>query len=243
MLWKRFALIFVMVVAVFVVALGYFMSFVISGVTDVSIVKVLSDPQSFDGIHVQLHGHVVDVSYMFGPKYMLRDLEDGVEIALDGKSGPRNVDLEPYVSFVFDAENYTQIRNVRVSVVGYVRYIGWATDSPSFLLEVEKVEPQMGILEMIVIEFLKTTDVADGGWDGTVEIKEVYDHKLGGAVVVVGYTTVNAIHPHFAAEAIEHHTSVITINEKGEVVSAFCVWGNFHDNKIWDLINQIWIQK
>ncbi len=195
-LWKRLALISVVVAAVFVVVLGYFLSSVISGVRDVSIVEVVSDPQSFDGVHVQLHGYVADVSYMFGPKYVLRDLEDGVEIALDGKSGPENVDLDPYVSFVFDAENYTQVRNVRVSVVGYVRYIGWVTDSPSFLLEVEKVEPQMDTLEMIVTEFLKTTDVADGEWDGTVEIKEVYDHKLGGEVVVVGYTTVNAVHPH-----------------------------------------------
>ena len=93
-------------------------------------------------------------------------------------------------------------------------------------------------LETIVIGFLKTTDVADGGWDGTVEIKEIYDHKLGGKVVVVEYTTANAIHPHFAAEAIEHHTAVITIDENREVVSAFCIWGSFHDSKVWDLINQ-----
>lgn len=98
-------------------------------------------------------------------------------------------------------------------------------------------------LETIIIEFLKTTDVADGGWNGTVKIKEIYDHKLGGEVAVVEYTTANAIHPHFMAEAIEHHTAVITIDEKGKVASAFCVWGSFHDNKIWDLINQKWIQK
>jgi hypothetical protein len=241
---KRLALILVVVAAVSVVVLGYFVNFVIYGVRDVSVEDVVSDPQSFDGAHVRLHGYVADTSvYMFGPKYVLRDFEDGVEIALGGKGGPEKVDFEPYVSFVFDGENYTQIRNIRVSVVGYVRYIGLVTDAPSFHLDAEKVEPQMDILETSVIEFLKTTDVADGGWDDTVEIKEIYDHKLGGEVVVVEYTTANAIHPHFAAEAIEHHTAVITINEKGEVASAFCIWGSFHDNKVWDLINQKWIQK
>ena len=244
MRWKRLALILVVVAAVSVVVLGYFINFVIYNVRDVSVEEVVSDPQSLDGAHVRLHGHVVNTSvYMFGPKYVLRDFEDGVEIALGGKGAPEKVDFEPYVSFVFDGENYTQIRNIRVIVVGYVRYIGLVTDAPSFHLDVEKVEPQMDVLETIVIEFLKTTDVADGGWDGTVKIKEIYDHKLGGEVVVVEYGTANAIHPHFMAEAIENHTAVITINEKGEVVSAFCVWGNFHDNKIWDLINQKWIQK
>ena len=37
-------------------------------------------------------------------------------------------------------------------------------------------------LGSIVIEFLKTTDVPNGRWDGTVEVKEIYDHKLGGKV-------------------------------------------------------------
>ena len=242
--WKRLALILMVVAAVSVVVLGYFINFAIYGVRDVSVEDVVSDPQSFDGVHVRLHGYVADTSvYMFGPKCVLRDFEDGVEIALGGKGGSEKVDFKPYISFVFDGENYTQIRNIRVSVVGYVRYIGLVIDAPSFLLDVEKVEPQIDVLETILIEFLKTTDVADGGWDGTVEIKEIYDHKLGGKVIVVEYTTVNAIHPYFMAEAIEHHTAVITINGKGEVVSAFCVWGNFHDNKIWDLINQKWIQK
>ena len=111
--------------------------------------------------------------------------------------------------------------------------------------EFEVIEVQLGEaeLENIVIEFLKTTDVANGGWDGTVEIKEVYDHGFGGKVIVVNYTTANAVHPHFMCEAIEHHTAVITLNGKGEVVSAFCVWGSFHDGKIWDLVNQRWIQK
>lgn len=98
-------------------------------------------------------------------------------------------------------------------------------------------------LEKIVIEFLKTTDVPNGGWDGTVEIREIYDHKLGGKVMVVKYTTGNAGHPSFFLEAIEHHIAVITLNMRGEVVSAFCVWGSFHDGKIWDLLNQRWIQQ
>lgn len=109
--------------------------------------------------------------------------------------------------------------------------------------EVIEVQLDEAELEMIIIEFLKTTDVANGTWDGTVNILEVYDHKLGGKVVVVNYTTMNAVHPHFMCEAIEHHTAVITLNEKGEVLSAFCVWGTFHDGRIWDLLNQRWIQR
>lgn len=241
--WKRLALILVVVAAVACVVIGYSMNSLFYSVRDVSIEEVVSDPRSFDGVHVLLRGYVVDTSvYMFGPKDVLSDFDDEVEIALGGKGGPERVDLEPYVSFVFDGENYTQIRNIMVSVAGYVRYIGPVTDAPSFCLDVEKVEPQIDVLESTVIEFLKTTDVANGGWDGTVEITEVYNHKLGGKVVVVNYTTMNAVHPYFMCEAIEHHTAVITINEKGEVVSAFCVWGNFHESgKIWDLVNQRWV--
>jgi hypothetical protein len=98
-------------------------------------------------------------------------------------------------------------------------------------------------LEKIVIEFLKTTDVSNGGWDGTVEIKEIYDHKLGGKVMVVNYTTMNAVHPHFLCEAIEHHTAIITIDDEGQVICAFCVWGSFHDGEIWDLVNKRWVQQ
>ncbi len=43
-------------------------------------------------------------------------------------------------------------------------------------------------------------------------------------------------------ETIENHTAVFTLNNEGEVVSAFCVWGSFHNGKIWDLINQRWIE-
>jgi len=109
------------------------------------------------------------------------------------------------------------------------------------------LEEQMDLLsqaelEKIVTEFLKTTDVPNGGWDGTVEVKEIYDHKLGGKVMIVKYTTANAGHPGFFWEAIERHIAVITLNMRGEVVSAFCVWGNFHDGKIWDLPNQRWLE-
>jgi len=231
------------VAAVSGAVLGYFINFVIYGVRDVSVKEVVSDPQSFDGVHVQLHGYIVDTSYMFGPKYVLRDFEEGVEIALSGKGRPEKIDFEPYVSFVFDGENYTRIRNINVIVVGYVRYIGPVIDAPSFFLDVEKVEPQKDILETIAIEFLKTTDVPNGGWNGTVEVKEIYDNKLGGKVMVVKYTTANGGHPGFFLEAIEHHIAVITLNMRGEVVSAFCVWGSFHDGKIWDLLNQRWIQQ
>jgi len=98
-------------------------------------------------------------------------------------------------------------------------------------------------MEKTVIDFLKITDVANGGWDNAVEIVGIYDHGLGGLVIVVNYTTWNAVHPDFMCEAIEHHTAVITLNEKGEVISAFCVWGSLHTGKIWDLLNHRWIQE
>jgi hypothetical protein len=99
-------------------------------------------------------------------------------------------------------------------------------------------------LETIVTGFLKTTDVADTLWEDTVRIIEIYDNELGGKVVVVNYTTMNAVHPHFMCEAIEHHTAVITLNEKGRVISAFCIWGSFHGpDKIWDLVNQRWVER
>jgi hypothetical protein len=108
------------------------------------------------------------------------------------------------------------------------------------VIEVELIEAE---LEKIVVEFLKTTDVPNGVWDGTVEVREVYDHRLGGKVVVVEYTTANGGHPSFFLEAFEHHVAVFTVSMRGEVLSAFCVWGSFHDGKIWDLLNQRWIQQ
>lgn len=117
----------------------------------------------------------------------------------------------------------------------------------SFFMFLYVVPPKLSSsdteLKNIVIEFLKTTDVSRATWDGTVNIKEIYDHKLGGKVIVANYTTMNAIHPYFMAEAIEDHTAVITLDSRGEVVSAFCVWGTFHGQSIWDLINQRWIRK
>jgi len=241
--WRKSALVLV-AIAVSLAVVGYFIYSAIYGVRDVSLRDVASDPQSFDGVHVRLRGHVVDTSvYMFGPKYVLRDVEEEVDIALGGKGGPGEVDLEPYVSFVFDGENYTQIRDINVSIVGHVRYIGWVTDAPPFLLEVENVEPELGVLEAVVIEFLSSTDVSKSGWDCTVEIKKICDNRLGGVVIVVEYTTASAVHPHFMAEAIEHHTAVITIDEIGKVTSALCIWGSFHDNRVWDLINQKWIER
>jgi len=36
-------------------------------------------------------------------------------------------------------------------------------------------------LKGIVVNFLKTTDVPRGGWNESIMIRKVYDHKLGGA--------------------------------------------------------------
>lgn len=241
MRWKGLALIILVtasaVATASILSYSYFCS-----ARDSSIAEIASDPQSFNGAYVLLHGYVVETGYMFGPKYVLRDFDQEVEIALGGKGGAGRIDLEPYVSFVFDGRNYTQIRNLRVSVVGYVHYIGLVMDAPSFYLDVRKVEPDVTELEIIVIEFLKTTDISNAGWNETVEILEIYDHRFGGTVVVVRYITMNAVHPHFMCEAIEEHVAVITLNQRGEVTSAFCVWGSFHgQDRIWDLVNQRWI--
>ena len=110
----------------------------------VSIKEINFNPNSFDSVHVRLQGYVVKNSaYMLGPRYVLRDFDNGVEIALGGKGESGNeVDLESSVSFLFDGRNYTQIRDLRVSVVGYVRYVGPVLDAPPFSLEVEKVIDQ-----------------------------------------------------------------------------------------------------
>jgi len=236
---KKLALILLVVVLVGLFT-GISVIFSFFSVKDVSLEEVVSNPRSFDGSRVRLYGYMVNTSvYMFGPKYVLRDFEEDVEIALDVKG-----DFESYVSFVFDGRNYTQIRNIKASVVGYIHYLGTVLDAPSFNLEVEKIEPRIDDLKRIVTDFLNTTDVALCGLYGDVEIKEVYTHKLGGKIIVVDYTTRNAVHPHFMCEALERHTAVITLNEEGQVVSAFCVWGSFHGlDRIWDLINQRWIEK
>ncbi len=112
----------------------------------------------------------------------------------------------------------------------------------SGLLEIQG-ELSQADFDKAVIEFLNTTDVSNGGWNGTVRVREIYDHELGGKVMVVEYTTVNAVHPEFMCEAIEHHVAIITLSEKAQVISAFCVWGSFHSERIWDLINRRWIQQ
>lgn len=241
--WQR--LTFISVVVVFsIFAVGFLLYSAFYGVRNVSIKDVVSTPQDFDGIRVRLRGYVVETSYMFGPKYVLRNFEDKVEVALGGKGGADKVDLQPYVSFVFDGENYTRMRDMNVSIVGTVRYVGLVIDAPPVSVDVEEVEPTLDALKTILIEFLKTTDVPKGlGNFEAVEIKEVYDHKSGGWVIVAEYTTTSAIHPDFMAEAIEHHRAEFIIDEEGRVMSAFCLWGSFHNNKVWDLINQKWIQK
>ena len=135
---KRLALLLV-VATVCTIAVAYSVKYVL--IRDVSMKEVVSDPQFFDGMHLRLVGYVVETNCMFGPKYVLRDFDDAVEVALDGKGGPKNFDLEPYVSFVFDGINYARLGNSKVGIVGYVRYIGWVTDFPSFYLDVEKAEP------------------------------------------------------------------------------------------------------
>ena len=116
-----------------------------------------------------------------------------------------------------------------VAALGYVL---WQSQRP-----VNQTE-----LEQQVVEFLKTTDVKNV-WDGTLEIKELYDHKPGGNVVIVEYTTPNGGHPDFMLEIIERHTAVITLNEKSEVISAFCVHGSLQEGQVWDLLNQRWISQ
>ena len=152
---RRFFIAFLILSSILAAVLLYqFVFHPLYAIKDVSVREINSDPPSFSGAHVKLQGYIVNTSmYMFGPKYVLRDFDDGVEIALGGKGGVEKVDLKPYVSFVFDGRNYSHIRNLRVSVVGYVRYIGLVTDAPSFYLDVEKVEPIAAEMETIVIEF------------------------------------------------------------------------------------------
>lgn len=141
---KKSLTLLLVVAAVCIVVEVYSIKYVL--VQHVSMKELASNPQSFDGVHARLFGCVVETNYMFGPKYVLRDFDDAVEVALDGKNGPQNLNLEPYVSFVFDGINYTRIGNSEVSIVGYVRYIGLGTDFPSFYLDVEKVEMETSII-------------------------------------------------------------------------------------------------
>lgn len=142
---KKLVLILVLTI-VTSLALGYWLHRTSYVITEVSIREISTNPQSFDGVLVRLRGYVVDTSvYMFGPKYVLRDLEDGVEIALGGKGGEDEAELAPYVSFVFDGLNYTQTGNERLQVVGWVRYLGFVTDFPPLFLDVDSVEPDIDV--------------------------------------------------------------------------------------------------
>jgi len=114
--------------------------------------------------------------------------------------------------------------------VGALGYVLWQSQKP-----VSQAE-----LELQVVEFLNTTDVRSV-WNGVVEIERSYDHKLGGKVVVAEFTTTNGGHPDFMLEVIERHVALITLNEKGETTSAFCIHGALHDGRIWDLLNQRWV--
>lgn len=108
--------------------------------------------------------------------------------------------------------------------------------------EILEAESSLKELKNILIKFLNTTTDVHKDLLCNIEILEVYNNKLGGQIIVINYTTLCAGHPHFMCEAIEHHTAIITLNNEGEAVSAFCVWGGFHDGKTWDLVNQRWIQ-
>jgi len=123
-------------------------------VRDLSIAGLVEAPESYDGTHVKLHGYIVEASYTFGPKYVLKDnLTKEAEIPLGGKEGPEEIDLEPYVSFVWHArfDNYTKIRDAEVAIVGYVYYTGSTIDAPSYYLEVETIRPPLPREEAIEI--------------------------------------------------------------------------------------------
>jgi len=119
---------------------------------------------------------------------------------------------------------------IGVSGVVALSYVLWQSQKPVSATE----------LEQQIIEFLKTTDVKNV-WNGMLEIKESYEHKTGGTVAIVEYTTTSGGHPHFMLEFIEGHTAVITLSESGEVTCAFCVHGSLRDGLVWDLINQRWV--
>jgi len=171
-------------------------------------------------------------------------IKDGAENLIEGATVTATIgDLEILFLLLDQGDGnyqvtiYTSIVNEGTyEIVVTAQKEGYEPDQTSLTLTVTT-----NTLCTIVMEFLKTTDVPNGVWDGTIEIKEIYDHKLGGKVVVVKYITATGGHPDFFLDAPEHHTAVITLNMRGEVVSAFCVWANFHGGRIWDLINQRWI--
>lgn len=126
---------------IFGVVLIYgFVYFPLWKVNDVLLTELCSRPRNFDGFHVRLFGYIARTSYMFGPKYVLRDLSGTFEVALDGKGGPEEINLEPYVTFVYNwPANYTLATQL-VEVVGLVHYVDPAVDIPLFYLDVEKVQ-------------------------------------------------------------------------------------------------------
>jgi hypothetical protein len=141
MLSRKSASILTLILAVVAAVAGIagYIALSISAAGEVSVKDINSNPQCFNNTRVRVNGYIVNTScYMFGPKYVLRD--NGSEIALSQKNGPRSVDLARYVSFIFDGENYTQTRDMVISVVGHVRYVGFVTDAPSCYIDVEDAE-------------------------------------------------------------------------------------------------------
>lgn len=130
------------------------------------------------------------------------------------------------------------------AIVG-VSILGGLVLSGFFLEEQERQRVlSQAELKSIAIEFLNNTIICDSGSNVIVEIKEIIDYVDvdGKFVMVLNYTTCNAGHPNFVLEAVEHHTAIIKLTTDGNVVSALCVWGSFHKDRIWDLLDQKWIE-
>ena len=135
---KRVWLLLPPLAAVAAGVLGRVMLSTLPGTGDAALKDIVANPESFEGVRVQLQGSLVNTNvYMFGPPSVLRDCEDEVEIAVGGTG---DVALKPCVSLVFDGSNYTKISEARVELVGTVHYIGWVTDSPMCCLGVENAE-------------------------------------------------------------------------------------------------------
>jgi hypothetical protein len=126
----------------------------------VSIKEINADPEIFNGAYVSLRGYTVKTSvYTFGPKYILK--EDESQIALDGKNPPVDIDLDRVVSFIFDGENYTQTRDIIISVVGRIRYVGLVTDAPSHYVDIERMEPETARWDMTIVDSQQITAETD----------------------------------------------------------------------------------
>jgi hypothetical protein len=126
----------------------------------VSIKEINADPEIFNGAYVSLRGYTIKTSvYTFGPKYILK--EDESQIALDGKNPPVDLDLDRVVSFIFDGENYTQVRDMIISVVGRIRYVGLVTDAPSHYVDIERMEPETARLDMTIVDSQQMTAETD----------------------------------------------------------------------------------